>query len=137
VRIDTRWAPGDADRIRKNAVELVALVSGATEKHPTRKGISIRVALLPRLIAALRVAEIEACRIGLLADAKAADRRCFVSFRHAVTRVAVPRQRIRKADQSVLPCPVGKPGNTRCVIVRRAAASQRVIVSTMHHTVFC
>lgn len=40
--------------------------SDSGERKPTKKGIAIRVALLPELIALLRKAEIEARRRGLL-----------------------------------------------------------------------
>jgi hypothetical protein len=65
-----------------------ALFPGATEKHPTRKGISIKVERLPDLIAALIAAEREARRLGLLADA-AADPK-------PKDRTAAERQRRRR-----------------------------------------
>jgi Transcriptional Coactivator p15 (PC4) len=80
-------------RRRYNGHDLIdarvhALFRGATEKHPTRKGICIKVALLPDLIAALNAAEREARRLGLLPDASAEPK--------PKDRTAAERQRRRR-----------------------------------------
>jgi hypothetical protein len=42
------------------------------DHHPTKKGIAMRVTLLPELIAALRDAEVEARRLGTISNKAAA-----------------------------------------------------------------
>jgi len=47
-------------------VRVFANFSGVDQRKPTKQGISIKVARLPELIAALLLAEVEARRRGLL-----------------------------------------------------------------------
>jgi hypothetical protein len=72
-------------------VRVHSLFKGVTEKRPTRKGVSLKVALLPELIAALNAAVSEARRLGLLRQDQAP-----LDSASAKDRTAAERQRRRR-----------------------------------------
>jgi hypothetical protein len=79
-------------------VRVHSVLPGVSGKHPTRKGVSINVALLPDLIAVLQRAESEARDRGLLVDAPAAkpkDRTAAARQRRRRDRLRMSRDRVR------------------------------------------
>ena len=61
---------GEFEGHRLVSIRVFADVGG-DEKRPTKKGVSIRVQLLPELLRLLHNAETEALRLGYLHDAEA------------------------------------------------------------------